>query len=155
MFTGFSLTRKASKLKHQEKDGKSLDTQKIRQEVSRKKWQERIYDRQSSGLTIAAWCEARGISEYSYYYWLRKLREEALLTQGSPSGTKMTGSFCELTFPAKEAATPKSVLATAGKKESSHLSVSLHLPGLTLEISPSSNPQEIRVARAVLESLCC
>lgn len=41
-------------------------------------WQQHIHERQSSGLSIRAWCEQKGCSETSYYYWLKLVRERIL-----------------------------------------------------------------------------
>lgn len=36
-----------------------------------------IQEQKASGLSIRRWCEQRNISEHSYYYRLRRLREAA------------------------------------------------------------------------------
>lgn len=41
-------------------------------------WSEIIRDCQGSGMTVKAYCQQRGISEKSYYYYLKKLRTMAL-----------------------------------------------------------------------------
>ena len=37
-------------------------------------WRERIADLRSSGMTVAAWAAAHGVSEHRIYYWARKFR---------------------------------------------------------------------------------
>ena len=127
---------------------------KIRQKVSLEEWQDRIYARQSSGLTVAAWCKANDVSEFSYYYWLRKLRESALKTEDASTATHLVPAFCELEevrdlLPKIE---PKEEVAPSS---TSHLLVSLKLPSLSLEVAGGVSPQEVKVALAVLKSLCC
>ena len=39
-------------------------------------WVENIKACKSSGMTVKAWCESNNVNVKSYYYWLRKLREE-------------------------------------------------------------------------------
>lgn len=39
-------------------------------------WTGYIQERKASGMTINAWCEQKGLNPRSYYYWLRKLRQE-------------------------------------------------------------------------------
>ncbi|MEL7624484.1 MAG: IS66 family insertion sequence element accessory protein TnpB, partial [Clostridiales bacterium] len=39
-------------------------------------WADYIQERKTSGMTINAWCERKGLNPRSYYYWLRKLRQE-------------------------------------------------------------------------------
>ena len=49
----------------------------IRNEYRRQQWAQIIRECQSSGLSNREYCQQHGISEKSYYYWLRKLRETA------------------------------------------------------------------------------
>ena len=125
-----------------------------RQKVSLEEWQDRIYARQSSGLTVAAWCKANDVSEFSYYYWLRKLRESVLKEDDASSATLLIPTFCELEevkdllpeIAPKEEIAPSSI---------SRSLVSLKLPSLSLEVAGGVSPQEVKVALAVLKSLCC
>lgn len=48
----------------------------IKHRVSDAEWVERIRDCQSSGLTVAEYCRRNGINYKTYYYHLRKLREQ-------------------------------------------------------------------------------
>lgn len=41
-------------------------------------WRQIIQECQKSGLSNKAYCEQHGISEKTYYYWLRKLRTAAM-----------------------------------------------------------------------------
>ncbi len=41
-------------------------------------WREIIQNCQKSGLSNKAYCQQQGISEKTYYYWLRKLRTAAV-----------------------------------------------------------------------------
>lgn len=40
-------------------------------------WAEIVREGQASGLANRRFCTQRGISEKTYYYWLRKLRQTA------------------------------------------------------------------------------
>lgn len=46
-------------------------------------WKQIIEDCQKSGLSNKAYCEQHGISEKTYYYWLRKVRT-AMMEQAAP-----------------------------------------------------------------------
>ena len=120
-----------------------MDVMEIRQRVSRDTWQSRIHDCRSSGLTISAWCEQHNIRESTYYYWLRKLRQELVVSKSIDSRDLANPSSCEIDL------ADSHVRATEGVT-----ALKLQLPGLLLEISSSANPQEIRVAYSVLKSLC-
>lgn len=49
----------------------------VKNEYRRQRWTELIRQRQESGMTVAGFCETNGLKAKTYYYWLRKLREEA------------------------------------------------------------------------------
>ena len=49
----------------------------IRNEYRKQQWAQIIRECQSSGLSNKEYCQRQGISEKTYYYWLRKLRSEA------------------------------------------------------------------------------
>lgn len=48
----------------------------VKADVRKNQWAEIIQACQSSGMTVKAWCLENGINIKSYYYRLRKLREE-------------------------------------------------------------------------------
>ena len=48
-----------------------------RNEYRKQQWTQIIRECQSSGLSNREYCRQQGISEKSYYYWLRKLRSAA------------------------------------------------------------------------------
>ena len=49
----------------------------VRNEYRKQQWAQIIRECQSSGLSNKEYCRQQGISEKSYYYWLRKLRSAA------------------------------------------------------------------------------
>ncbi len=48
----------------------------VKADVRKNQWAEIIRACQSSGMTVKAWCTENGVNIKSYYYRLRKLREE-------------------------------------------------------------------------------
>ena len=48
----------------------------IKNEYRRQRWSELIRQRQESGMTVTGFCAANDVNPKTYYYWLRKLREE-------------------------------------------------------------------------------
>ena len=50
------------------------DVLEVRNAYRLQKWTEIIRQCQNSGLSNKVFCQQNGISEKSYYYWLRKLR---------------------------------------------------------------------------------
>ena len=53
------------------------DVLAVRNELRLQSWMEIIRECQESGLTNKEFCAQRGISEKTYYYWLRKIRSAA------------------------------------------------------------------------------
>jgi transposase-like protein len=39
-------------------------------------WRPRIAQQQQSGTSVRAFCQQHGISEYSFYHWRKRLREQ-------------------------------------------------------------------------------
>ena len=54
----------------------------VRNEYRKQQWAQIIRECQSSGLSNKEYCRQQGISEKTYYYWLKKLRSAA--TEGIP-----------------------------------------------------------------------
>ena len=52
------------------------DVLKIRDEYRQIQWAAVIQECKASGLTKREFCQQRGISEKSFYYWLKKLRTQ-------------------------------------------------------------------------------
>lgn len=48
-------------------------------------WADRVERFERSGLTVARWCEAERVSEASFYYWKKKLRDLALIPGNNDS----------------------------------------------------------------------
>ena len=48
----------------------------VRDAYRAQEWAMRIQECNASGLTKREFCQQRGISEKSFYYWLRKLRTQ-------------------------------------------------------------------------------
>ena len=52
------------------------DVQSIKKQLNMQQWTAIIEDRIASGLKIDEYCEKNQLSRNSYFYWLRKIREE-------------------------------------------------------------------------------
>ena len=50
----------------------------VRNAYRLEQWKQIVQECQKSGLSNKAYCEQQGISEKTYYYWLRKLRTAAV-----------------------------------------------------------------------------
>ena len=50
----------------------------VKRDVQLQEWMEQIKAQQESGMTVAAYCAQNGINIKTYYYRLRKVREQCL-----------------------------------------------------------------------------
>ena len=50
----------------------------VKQEVRLREWSAQIEAQQASGLTVLQWCSENGIKPKTYYYHLKKVREQFL-----------------------------------------------------------------------------
>ena len=59
-------------------------------QVRSNNWIQLIHARQESGLTVKDWCSQNNVSLHAYYYWLRKLRKQALQVAGAQRAFRIT-----------------------------------------------------------------
>ena len=55
-----------------------MEIKDIKAEYRMQEMHKMIQSRAESGLTISEWCQQNNFSEGSYYYWLRKIRNNAV-----------------------------------------------------------------------------
>lgn len=71
-----------------------------RHEILSQQWSQIIKRYNESGLPVRKWCEENGVSPTQYYYWLRVIRQDALVKVGTLAVTGQT-QFVEVK-PSKE-----------------------------------------------------
>lgn len=59
------------------------NVQALKRQLSMQQWSAIIEDRIVSGLKVDEYCEKNGISRNSYFYWLRKIREEMAVSSAA------------------------------------------------------------------------
>ena len=77
----YSQNLKNSIADRQEEEGGSQgkgEIMEVRNGYRMEQWREIIQECQKSGLSNKAYCQQQGISEKTYYYWLRKLHTAAV-----------------------------------------------------------------------------
>ena len=82
-----------------------INTREIAEEYRLSHWSKIMQERTSSGLSIRAYCESRGIRPNVYHYWQKKLREVAVMTTAvQPDCAPMPPGWaiCETTKPTPE-----------------------------------------------------
>ncbi len=56
---------------------------KVKRELQLREWTEQIKAQQESGMTVTAYCAQNGINIKTYYYHLRKIREQCLESESA------------------------------------------------------------------------
>ena len=59
-------------------DAKTTALAAVKQEVRLQEWSAQIAEQQASGLTVRQWCIENGVKPKTYYYHLKKVREQFL-----------------------------------------------------------------------------
>lgn len=106
----------------------------VKQEYRLQQWSRMLLERQESGLSVKEWCLEQGISEHSYYYRLRRLRQ-------------MACTALEQTQPMQLAEVP-----LAPKAEDTHAKLRLTTKAGTLEIMEADRSVLEQVLRMMLHA---
>lgn len=107
----------------------------------REQWKKIIMECQASGLPVKIWCNQNGFKEQSYYYYLKKVREQDIkkLPVTLPEPMEEPVLFKKL-----EVQTPINTQAA----------VIIHLPAASLEIQNGATQQTIEAVLLALNCLC-
>lgn len=105
-------------------------------------WKKIIADCQDSGLSVKTWCNQNGFKEQSYYYYLKKIREQEIknLPVKVPEVKEEPVVFQKL-----EVKTPVSNTQAA---------VVIHLPSASLEIQNGATRQTVEAVLLALKNIC-
>lgn len=49
----------------------------VKTRFRKEQWKNLILECQSSGMKVQDWCAQQNVTKHAYYYWLRKIREDA------------------------------------------------------------------------------
>lgn len=115
---------------------------KAKIQFRREQWKKIISECQSSGMPVKTWCDQNGFSEQSYYYYLKKIREDELSKLRVPVPTDNTKPAV---FKKLEVQTPVANTRAA---------VIIHLNGATVEINEGTSQQTIQAVLLALQSVC-
>jgi len=122
-----------------------MDMRSVQHQALVNEWKERILAQRNSGQNVRQWCEKNGEKEGNYYYWLKVIRNEVLITTNLPAASAKTASFVEL--PSK---------SNAVRPESSNHDICavVHLSALRLEIHNGASADTLGSILAILRPLC-
>lgn len=124
---------------------------KVKHQMLLSEWSVRIHDCQTSGLKVQEWCNQNGLNIKTYYYWLRKVREQSLacIPNKIPVASEMNAATIvaeeKITFKQLEVQVPVPRVQAA---------VIVHLPSATLEVTDGASKETVEAVLLALRSVC-
>jgi len=113
----------------------------VKNQMRADNWRHLIQECHQSGQTVVQWCQTNNINTKMYYYWLRKLRTQALAEKELPvKAPKQPVAFKQLEVKSPVANTCAAVI--------------IHLPQATLEVTEGTSQQTIQSVLLALQSVC-
>ena len=122
-----------------------MDMRSVQHQALVNEWKERILAQRNSGQNVHQWCEQIGVKEATYYYWLKVIRNEVLITANLPSASAKTSTVVEL--PAKSN-------AVHPENRDHDICAVVHLSALRLEIHNGACADTLGSILSLLRSLC-
>lgn len=116
----------------------------VKSQLRLRQWAEQIDDCQRSGMSVTGWCSANGIATNTYYYRLKKVREN-MLDSIQDSQTALCEVKSELSFKQLEVASPVAGTSAA---------IAVHLPQATIEVPDGMSRSTIEAVLLALKSVC-
>ena len=114
---------------------------RTRKFLKKEEWKKLILQCQSSGLTVASWCERNNICQQTYYRNLQKLRAELCESFPIPA-----------VLPEKPIEFKKLELQTS--IPNIQAAVIIHLPNASLEINNGATQQIVESVLLALKNIC-
>jgi len=118
-----------------------MNIRKVDVEIKQKQWTEIIRECRSSGQSVRSWCKEHNIKEQSYYYWLRKIREQTCKSIGYEVET--AENKCE--FAQIESVAPFHRIVPM---------IKLHIGEITVEISEGMSQDTITYVLNGIKNIC-
>jgi transposase-like protein len=112
----------------------------VKTRFRKEQWEKLILECQKSGMKVEDWCARHDVTKHAYYYWLRKLREEAC--ENLP---KVPEESKPVPFKKLEVTTPVSNMTAA---------VIIHLPSATVEVREGTSQQTVEAVLLALRNIC-
>lgn len=126
-------------MRKKEVGGCMNEIMEMRQQVRLNQWSAIVREREDSGLSVKAFCEQAGIATKSYYYRLRRLRENAIKQTlfGTIQTASISRSWCS--FPSGRLCS-----RSGGAK------IVIRTSDTTVEIPVNTNPEVVAASVSFL-----
>lgn len=112
----------------------------VKTQFRKELWEKLILECQGSGMKVEDWCAQHDVTKHAYYYWLRKIREEA----------------CENLPEVREQRKPVSFkkLEVTPPVPDTEAAVMIHLPSATVEVREGISQRTIETVLLALRNIC-
>ena len=111
-----------------------VKVQKVKRQIMLREWSEQIKAREQSGLSVSRWCAENGVNQKTYYYRLRRVREELIEALEAGSAHQLPGV---VEIAKKQPPTQAPVFATLPMPQSPGASVTVWIGGCAVDIQNS------------------
>ena len=122
-----------------------MDMRSVQHHALFNEWKDRILAQRNSGQNVRQWCEKNGEKQGNYYYWLKVIRNEVLITTNLPAASARTATFVEL---------PGKSNAVQPESRDHDICAVVHLSALRLEIHNGASADTLGSILALLKPLC-
>ena len=117
----------------------------------KEQWKQFILERQASGLTINNWCQQHGFKRTTYFYWLRRIRQEACQALPEPQAISPV-PFVQISTEANPKVVPDPVIKPKAVLQDAVIHI--RLKGADITIPNGTSPKTIRATLLALKELC-
>ncbi|MCM1566835.1 MULTISPECIES: IS66 family insertion sequence element accessory protein TnpA [unclassified Dehalobacter] len=121
-----------------------MDSREATRQYRLNQWAQRIRECRSSGQKIADWCAEHGLSETTYFYWLKRVREAACEALPALNAEKNPIVPVNIAFPVADA---------DHKRQDSSADIVVSLGAVSLEIHNSAAPALIENTLRALQNV--
>lgn len=111
----------------------------VKMHLRLEQWKKIISECQNSGMSIRSWCVQNGLKEHSYYYYLKKLREQAIKDFPVPMKEEKPVVFQKL--------------EVQPSIQNTKAAVVIRLPNAVLEINEGASQQTVQAVLHALQNI--
>lgn len=112
----------------------------VKTRFRKEQWKQLISDCQSSGMRVDDWCIQNNVSRHAYYYWLRKIREEACELLPVQTENNKPVEFAKLAVTTPVSGTQAAII--------------VRLPYATVEVNEGTGQQTVEAVLLALKNIC-
>ena len=120
-----------------------MNTKEIKTEYRMAQWTGLLQERAATGETIKAFCENRGISKNTYFYWQKKLREAAVRQVATKTSNTQS-----------QALVPNGWTRLSEEEPAKTSALPVEIGGCRVMVDNDTDPELLTKVCKVLVSLC-